>query len=196
MEQQKVGRDVRHGGPRRLRRHCLAAIAAATAIFSIVANPAGAQTVVTPAPAVTPLKTLTIVNNGGGHQTDPHVSGDLVSYTSSVNGTTQVRCFDLATSIDLGIPTTGSSLDFLSEVSGNRIVFTRVDSGKQAIHAFDVTTSGPAVELAPLADSSRRAAAIDANTVAWQELGFGTGGILSAEIVAYDLLDGGNPRDI
>ncbi len=183
MERQKSGRRVSRGGTRRLPPHCRAAIAA---IFSVVAAPARAQTAMTPASVVTPSKTVTTVNDGPGHQTDPHISGTLVSYTSSVSDTTQIRYFDLASSVDLGIPTT--AFDFLSGVSGTRIVFTRVTSATLAIYVFDVTTSGPAIELAPVLNSNRRAASIGADTVAWQDLGFSTGGILTAEIVAYDLV--------
>ena len=128
--------------------------------------------------------TLTTVNDGAGNQTDPHVDGDLAAYTSALSGVTQIRYFDFASSADLGIPTTGISFDFLSDVSGSTIVFTRIEPGKQSIWSFDTATASPAVELAPSATSSRRGAVIGNRTVAWQETGFSPGDLLDSEIVA------------
>ncbi len=136
---------------------------------------------------VTPVMTVTTVNAGPGNQTDPHISGTLVTYTSSVSDTTEIRYFDVSANTDAGIPTTGWSYDFLSDVDGTHVVFTRVESGRQAICYFDRSAGGTAVELAPAEITNRRASSIGGNTVAWQDLGFSTGGILTAEIVAYDL---------
>ncbi|HBG05571.1 MAG: hypothetical protein A2075_07555 [Geobacteraceae bacterium GWC2_58_44] len=134
--------------------------------------------------------TITTVNAGAGNQTDPHVDGNLVAYTSSLNGTTQIRYFNLATNTDAGIPTTGTSLDFLSDVSGKIVAFSQVDSGQQSIWTFDTTTAGPAVQLAPGPALNRRNGVIGGATVAWQDLGYGTGGMLGSEVVAYDLPTG------
>lgn len=52
----------------------------------------GPAAAVTPVSGTLPPTTQVTINNGPGNQTDPHVSGDLVSYTSDVgNGTTQIR---------------------------------------------------------------------------------------------------------
>lgn len=127
-----------------------------------------------------------VVNNGPGNQTDPHVDGNLVAYTSSISGTTQIRYFNFATNIDAGIPTTGTSLDFLSDVSGNIIVFSRHEgSYVGSIWTFDTTTAGPASELAPGPGINRRAGVIGGLTVAWQDMGFG--GLSLSEVVAYDI---------
>ncbi len=142
------------------------------------------QTTVTPSAAVLP------VNTGDGNQTDPHISGNLVSYTSSVNGVTQIRYFDLTTSIDDSIPATGTSVDFLSNISGTRIAFTRVDSGAQSIWILDTSVDAAPHEIDPQPNSFRRAASIGGDTIAWQDLGFATGEPLTTEIVVYDLASG------
>jgi hypothetical protein len=140
--------------------------------------------------SITVTTTPVVVNNGPGNQTDPHVDGNLVAYTSSLSGTTQIRYFNFVTNIDSGIPTTGTSLDFLSDVSGNIVAFSRVDSGVQSIWTFDTKTGGPAVELAPGPALNRRGGVIGDSTVAWQDLGFAIGGMIVSEVVVYDLPTG------
>jgi hypothetical protein len=54
---------------------------AATAIFGLVTFPASAGAVTV---GTLPPVTAQAVNNGPGNQTDPHVSGDLLSYTSKI----------------------------------------------------------------------------------------------------------------
>ena len=62
------------------------------------------------------------VNTGPGDQTDPHVSGGLVAYTSEEAGFSQIRYHDLLSGSDESISNQG--FDFLSDVSGSLIVFT------------------------------------------------------------------------
>lgn len=118
---------------------------------------------------------------GPGQQSDPHVSGDLVAYTSLVDGVSEIRYHDLSSGADDAIPT-GGAFDFLSDISGSTIVFTRVDSSREAIYRFDVTTQGPAVELAPEAGSRRRGAAVGGTIAAWQDFAFA----VTSEIVITD----------
>lgn len=134
--------------------------------------------------------TPTIVNNGPGNQTDPHLDGDLVAYTNHAGGASEIRYFNFATSVDLGISGAPGALDFLSNVSGTTVVFTRIEGAKQSIWSFDTTTAGPGIELAPSPTSLRRGASIGGRTVAWQELGFSTGTSVISEVVAYDLTIG------
>lgn len=135
--------------------------------------------------------TVTVVNDGAGNQSDPHVSGDFAAYTHSANGSTQIRYYQFASGTDSAIPNTTASgtstIDFLSDVSGQMIVFTRIGSGRQSIWSFDIATAGPAVELDPQSTSNRRGAAIGNRTVAWQDFGFSSGGLQTSEIVVYDL---------
>jgi hypothetical protein len=133
----------------------------------------------------------TSVNNGSGDQTDPHVSETTVAYTNQLGGS-EIRFHKLTTGVDAAIPTSGA-FDFLSDVSGNRIAFTRVTTGKSAIYVFDHTTGAPPEELAPSAGSNRRSAAIGADTVAWQDLGFSPN-TFETEIVVHDLGTGVTTR--
>ncbi|MCP3105156.1 hypothetical protein LZ198_40440 [Myxococcus sp. K15C18031901] len=127
---------------------------------------------------------LQVVNAGPGDQTDPHVSGSLVAYTNESGGTSEIRYHDLTTGEDAAIPN-GGAFDFVSDVSGGTVVFTRV-STSSAIFTFDVSTDGPPEELAPQDGSSRRAAVIGGRTVAWQDFGY-TGSTLEPEIAVFDL---------
>ncbi|MCY1022165.1 hypothetical protein [Pyxidicoccus sp. MSG2] len=129
--------------------------------------------------------TAKVVNGGPGDQTDPHVSGPLVAYTNEVRGTSEIRYHDLVTEHDAAIPN-GGAFDFVSDVSGDTVVFTRVGASS-SIYTFDVVAPGSTpVELAPEQGSSRRAAVIGGRTVAWQDFGF-TGNTLQPEIAAFDL---------
>ncbi|NMO14075.1 hypothetical protein HPC49_07600 [Pyxidicoccus fallax] len=124
------------------------------------------------------------VNTGPGDQTDPHVSGPLVAYTNEARGTSEIRYHDLRTGTDAAIPNNGA-FDFVSDVSGNTVVFTRVSTAS-AIYTFQVGAESSPVEVAPEPGSSRRAAVIGGRTVAWQDFGY-TGNTLQPEIAAYDL---------
>lgn len=134
------------------------------------------------------IGTTTPVNAGPGDQTDPHVSGDAVAYTSSVPGGAEIRYHSLLTAADTSIPTNGG-LDFLSDISGNTIVYTHLTSAGRAIYSFDITTHGPPVELAPQVGSLRERSAIGGPTVAWVDFGFG-GSTSNPELVAYDRATG------
>ena len=166
------------------------ASATTAVLLAALPAPVGAMTIGTLPPV-----TIQVVNNGPGNQTDPHVSGDRVSYTSELVGTTntEIRFHNLATGSDAAVP--GSPIqDFLSDVSGNTIVFTRVTAEESAIYAYDTSSGGAAVELAPEAGpSTRRGPAIGGQTVAWQDFSF-TGNPLEPEVVAHDLATGAVSR--
>ena len=132
--------------------------------------------------------TKKVVNGSPGDQTDPHVSGTLVAYTNEGRGTSEIRYHDLVTGTDAAIPNNGA-FDFVSDVSGNTVVFTRVSTAS-AIYTFQVgTESTTPVEVAPQEGSSRRAAVIGGRTVAWQDFGY-TGNTLQPEIATFDLDQG------
>ena len=88
-----------------------------------------------------------VVNAGPGDQSDPHVSEGLVAYTSEVQGLSEIRYHQLSTGQDQAIPN-GGAYDFVADVSGDTVVFTRV-SEASSIFAFNVRTQAPAVEVAP-----------------------------------------------
>jgi Tol biopolymer transport system component len=148
---------------------------------------------VTPVPGTPPPATQVTINNGPGDQTDPHVSGPLVSYTSITGADSQIRYFDFATLTDSGIsnalPGGGTGLDQLSDVRGSTIVFSRATGNSGVVYAFDAAAGGPPVELDPLADSRRRGAAIGDGTVAWIDTSFSGG-----ELFGYDRVTGSSQR--
>jgi hypothetical protein len=143
-----------------------------------------------PLPALAQLEarpingTAKVVNGGPGDQTDPHVSGALVAYTNEASGRSEIRYHDLVTGQDAAIPN-GGAFDFVSDVSGSTVVFTRV-SASSSIYTYDVGTESTPVEVAPEEGCNRRSAVIGGRTVAWQDFGF-TSSSQQPEIVAYDL---------
>jgi Thrombospondin type 3 repeat len=79
-------------------------------IFAAAITAAMAAAIAGTAQAIVPANggdvggSLVTVNNGAGDQTDPHVSGSLVSYTSTINDQRRVRYYDLASGTDLLVP--------------------------------------------------------------------------------------------
>src|SRR5580765_6909098 len=124
-------------------------VAAMSVAAVVLAGRAGA---ITPASGGDAGGISVTINNSVGDQTEPRVSGDLAVYTDKdfVNGS-KIHYFDLITGIDHLVPggAAGDS-DNLSDVGGNRIVFsrTRVADGKTAAMVFDVA-SGTLNELDP-----------------------------------------------
>ncbi|MFY9579876.1 MAG: thrombospondin type 3 repeat-containing protein [Gaiellaceae bacterium] len=168
---------------RMLRAAAMVALAAAVAT--------GTAGAVVPANGGDAGGTTTTINNGPGDQTEPHVSGDLAVYTDKdfLNGS-RIHYFDFLTGIDHVVPSgaPGDS-DNLSDVGGNRIVFsrTRAADGKTAAMVFDVV-NGTLRELDPqplATPMTRFGTVIGGDTVAYQELEIGNG-----DIFAYDLVAG------
>jgi Tol biopolymer transport system component len=129
--------------------------------------------------------TRKVVNNGPGNQSDPHVSGSLVAYTNETQGMSEIRYHDLSTSQDLAIPN-GGAYDFVADISGDTVVFTRVLSSSNSIFTYNVATQGPAVEVAPQPSSNRRGAVVGNGTVVWQDFSYPTPSS-QPEIAAFDL---------
>ena len=151
--------------------------------------PAMAQTPI-PLP-VTPVSVL--INSSPGQQVDPHVDGDIASYSdfglpTFANPAPQVRYYDFRTGADNAIPN-GGNYDQLSRVSAGRIVFTRIfPDGSQAVMLFDTSSGGAPVEVNPVANSQRGAAAIGGNTIAYVDYDLPGGSM--GEIVVWDLAGG------
>ncbi|MGH2654370.1 MAG: PxKF domain-containing protein [Actinomycetota bacterium] len=145
-----------------------------------------------PAMGTMPAGTTTVINQSNGPQRDPHVSGSLVSYSDEAPVPSRIHVFNLGTGIDSTIAGTSSEHDFLSDVSGTNVVFTRIFSTRSAIMRYD-TTGGTVSELDPQPASDRIGSAIGGGTVAWMDMAFaGTSG--QPEVVAYDLAGGISTR--
>src|SRR4029450_8502748 len=99
--------------------------------------------VLIPANGIPPTLTPVTINNSAGDQYDPHISGDWVSYTSDLS----IRYFNFATNVDAGIPMGSSRRDLLSDVSGSKIVFSRVSPAvKTTLMVFDAATGALPIE--------------------------------------------------
>ena len=108
---------------------------------------------------------------GGGNQTDPHLSGSLLAFTSIVGTSSEIRYTDLADGSSGVIPNAGHR-DSLPDVDGDHIVFRRVhaDSSSRAILAFDVAAPDlGAREIAPLEGARRAFPSIGGSTVAFMQ---------------------------
>jgi len=134
--------------------------------IAAAATPAAAQVLVPPSPEPVTSPVVT-VNNSAGEQTDPHVSGDLVSYTDGTDPQ-NIRYYRFSSAMDQAIPSPVGASDHLSDVSGDKVPFTRNMGTCNAIMVFDVATSST-TEVAP-ACSNRVAPAIGGNTVAYVDL--------------------------
>ncbi len=115
-----------------------------------------------------------------GDQFDAHVSGDWVSYTSDL----RIRYYNFVTGIDAEIPPGGGIEDLLANVSGSRIVFSRVLADRTGIFVFDAATPAAApAEIDSGPGTNRFGAAIGGNTVAYIDFGLEAHG----ELVIHDL---------
>ena len=117
----------------------------------------------TDGPALTILPVA--INASGGDQFDPHVDGNLVSYTSDTN----ICYYDFFTGNDVQVPAPIDANDRLSDVSNGKIVFSRDEaSGRSPIMVFDTATATTTeVDVQPL--RFRIQGAIGSNTVAFVE---------------------------
>lgn len=138
--------------------------------------------------AITPVNggivegAITVVNNGPGDQTDPHVSANLAVYTDLNPGSGQIRVFDFLTSTDFAIPLgLPGEADTLPDVFGRYVSFSRYMASRNAVMVYDVV-SGTTVEIAFLAGSARFATALGGSTVAFADQGIGNGDILVGDI--------------
>lgn len=136
---------------------------------------------IVPVNGVPPTLTPVTINNGAGDQTDPHISGDWVAYTSDAS----IRYYNFTTNTDAEIPRGGSARDLLSDISGSKIVFSRVITGvKTAVMVFDASTPAVApIEIDEALGSNRLGSAIGGNTVAYIDFVLHANG----EVVIHDL---------
>jgi beta propeller repeat protein len=143
------------------------AAGAAAALLAAMASLAGAAPPARASAAAAALNGyLTTVNNGSGDQTDPHISGDWVTYTDNSTGNYQVRYHNLATGQDTGVPANGGQ-DLLAGISGTTIVYMHSTASGQSIYTYDTGGGNSPAELDPTPGSIRESPAIGGRTVAW-----------------------------
>jgi hypothetical protein len=187
-----TGAFGRNGWNARARRQTVCLLALSLAVLAALAAGSGPALAVVPVFGTTPAATTTTINQSNGPQRDPHVSGPLVSYTDQAPFPSRVHVFDLGTGLDTTIPGTSVEHDFLSDVSGTNVVFTRIFTARSAIMRYS-TASGTVSELDAQAASDRTGAAIGGGTVAWMDMAV-AGTSSTSEIVAYDLVGGTSTR--
>ena len=135
---------------------------------------------VVPVNGTPPTLTPITVNASPGDQNDPHISGDWVAYSSELS----IRYYNFVTGIDAQIPMGSSARDLLSDMSGSRIVFSRVIAGvTTAVMVFDAATGAAPIEIDPVPVATRLGSAIGGDTVAYIDFGLHANG----ELVIHDL---------
>ncbi|MGH8657566.1 MAG: hypothetical protein ACREV4_03530 [Gammaproteobacteria bacterium] len=123
--------------------------------------------------------TAVTINNGAGDQYDPHVSGDFAAYAMDL----AIRYYRFSNAADAAIPMGSSVNDLLSDISGSKIVFSRIiPTVKTAVMVFDINTAAAPIEVDPALGTTRLGSAIGSNTVAY--IDFGLHG--SGELVIHD----------
>jgi hypothetical protein len=94
---------------------------------------------------------------------DPHVSGDLATYTAD---SWVIRYYSFLTAAVAAVPPAPFSVDVLADVSNGRIVFSRLAGGSSRIMVFD-TSAMTTTEIDPQPSGFRFMAAIGSDTVAF-----------------------------
>src|SRR3954471_11333596 len=105
---------------------------------------------------------VTINASTGTDEYDPHVSGDIASYTAG----DKVRYYDFFSGSDVALPSTLGASDLLSDVSNGRIAFTRIEtSGQIPVMLFDIATA-TTTAVDPQGTELQFSPAIGASTIA------------------------------
>ena len=108
--------------------------------------------------------TFQAIDNGPGHQTDPHIDCGMASYTNDDDmGSLTVRYYDFATNTIHPIP--GNGADSLSDIHNGRVAFTEGTVGGSQIIVFDTTTQ----TRNAIPHFGTRKSALGGNVVAYEE---------------------------
>lgn len=136
---------------------------------------------VVPVNGAAPTLIPVAINASPGDQNDPHVSGDWAAYASDV----AIRYYNFSTAVDAQIPMGASARDLLSDISGSKIVFSRVVSGVgTGVMVFDTPSAAAPIEIDAAPQTIRLGSAIGGNTVAYVDFGLEANG----ELVIHDLV--------
>ena len=145
-----------------------------TILFTL--NLTATAQVVVPVNGIPPVITPVTINAGPGDDNNPQVSGDRAVYASDFS----IRYYNFATGIDAEIPRGLSARDLLSDISGSRIVFSRIISGvTTAVMVFDAATPAmPPIEIDAAPATTRLGSAIGGDTIAYIDFGLQANGEL------------------
>ena len=126
--------------------------------------------------------TTQAVKVGPGDQTNPHVDGNMASYTEvdDFSGSSQIYYFDFATNVTQAVP--GNGVDLLSDIAGSQIAFTEVDWDGDHILVYDTVSHSTTI----VPGWSRSHPSIGGNLIAFEDRSFSS----ASEISVYDLTTG------
>jgi hypothetical protein len=181
------------------KRRSLAVIGILTLLLNLLpgsafaAAPASAQGVV-PVPGGPLTVNVVTVNDDPGGQTDPHVSGDWVSYTDNSASGIRFQNLDMGTASDRLIPPPDGFFDSLSDINGATIVFMRASGVAQRIYLSQIDpfgNPGPAIEVFPASGIVRRRSALGGDTIAFEDFSYDPLG--KSEITLSSILDPAGP---
>jgi Tol biopolymer transport system component len=159
MNDTKPARSVRARGT------ALALIGAM--VGTLVAS--GAMLAITPTAGPALGLSPVVINASAGDQYDPHVSGDLVSYSTFDASGESIRYYNFETELDVLVPKLAGDSDKLSDVSNGKIVFSRFEGyplGQMPIMVYD-TKFDMTTEIDPQTAPFRIGSAIGSDTVAF-----------------------------
>jgi hypothetical protein len=161
-------------------RRTRSALVAVIAVLSVVALSVQLRAIVPIDSGTLSVVLPVTINAGSGDNYDPHVDGDVASYTSDPDG---IRYYDFVTGFDVQVPHTANSVNQLSDVSKGKIVFSHLDfdtpSFSVSIRVFDTATA-TITEVDPQVGSQHSNGAIGSDTVAFVDTGLAPTGELVA----------------
>jgi Tol biopolymer transport system component len=198
MKNKKINRFSKE---RNMKRRLLAVIGILALLLGLLpgsvfaAAPASAQVVVPiPGPALDVYQVT--VNDGAGGQTDPHVSGDWVSYTDNSVYGVRFQNLDMGIPSDRLIPKSDGFFDSLSDISGSTIVFMRAMIDYQGIYLVQIDpfgNPGPAIEVSPPASAWRERTALGGDTIAYEDRSYGGSSTAPTEVSLASVLNPAAP---
>jgi hypothetical protein len=118
---------------------------------------------------------LIVIDNSYGDQSQPHVSGNYAAYNIvTTGGANIIGYYSFSPAGNATIPSAANAIDNLSDVSGNTIVFTRIDTNTGASAIYKYTIGGTATEVAPVTAPAiplRSNPSIGGSAIAWEDMG-------------------------
>ena len=143
----------------------IAVVVAVLVCIGMLPIGAAAQQSVTPVNGGQVTSPLVLINNGPGNQTDPHVSGNLATYT---DGGTTIRYFDFLTGANLAVPAGAPGQNTLSDTNGTLIAFSRTFADLSThVFVYDTTTN-TVTEIAPQPGAMRFSPKIGGHALAYE----------------------------
>ncbi len=141
---------------------------------SVLAEATAPAQVVVPIAGPALTMNIVVVNDGVGGQTDPHASGDWVSYTDATVYGIRFQNLDLGTVSDRIIPHAEGEFDSMSDISGATIIFHHIANARQGVYLSQIDplgNPGPATEVSPSANALPRHAVVGGDTIAYEDFG-------------------------